>query len=103
MASIPLADNLADNVGPGGTAFLIVLALIAVTIGIFFALFGSLRRLRQSVADGKFGPQPGDPTPEDDDGPANAAPPAAEPAGDTAVADPATVTPDPGGRGGAGA
>jgi hypothetical protein len=103
MASIPLADNLADNVGPGGTAFLIVLALIAVTIGIFFALFGSLRRLRQSVADGKFGPQPGDPTPEDDDGPATAGPPAAEPAGDTAEPDPATVTPDPGGRGGAGA
>jgi hypothetical protein len=103
MASIPFAENLADNVGPGGTAFLIVLALIAVTIGIFFALFGSLRRLRQSVADGKFGPQPGDPSPEDDDGPNSAAPPAAEPVGDAAVADPAAVTPDPGGRGGAGA
>jgi hypothetical protein len=28
-----------------------------VTIGIFFALLGSLRRLKKSVAEGKFGPQ----------------------------------------------
>jgi hypothetical protein len=102
MASIPLAENLADNVGPGGTAFLIVLALIAVTIGIFFALYGSLRRLRQSVADGKFGPQPGATTPEDDDVSKTAAPPPGEPAADKAVPDPAAITPDPGGRGGAG-
>jgi hypothetical protein len=79
---------LADNVGPGGTAFLIVLALIAVTIGIFFALTGSLRRLKQSVADGKFGPQPGDTTPEGES--------KDEPVADAAI-------PDPGGRGGAGA
>ncbi len=83
---------LADNVGPGGTAFLIVLALIAVTIGIFFALFGSLKRLKQSVAAGKFGPQPGD-ADSDADG-----------AGPEAAAEPdaGAAIPDQGGRGGAG-
>ena len=46
---------LADDIGPGGTAFFIVLALIAAVIVIFWAMFGSLRRLKQSVARGAFG------------------------------------------------
>lgn len=83
---------LADNVGPGGTAFLIVLALIAVTIGIFFAMFGSLKRLKKSVADGKFGPQ------SDGTGAQAGSDSGAE---DEVAAD--TAIPDQGGRAGAGA
>ena len=46
---------LADDIGPGGTAFFVVLALIVAVIVICWAMYGSLRRLKKSVADGAFG------------------------------------------------
>ncbi len=48
---------LADKVGPGGTAALVVFVLIIACIAIFLALVGSLRRLRQRVSDGTFNAQ----------------------------------------------
>jgi hypothetical protein len=78
---------LADDIGPGGTAFFIVLALIGAALVIFWAMFGSLRRLKKSVASGDFGTQH-----EARD----------EPVGAESPAEPA-ATPDQGGRGGAGA
>lgn len=44
-----------DKTGVGGLGFLIVLALLAVSIGLFFAMRGSLRRLQQRDLDGSFG------------------------------------------------
>ncbi len=79
---------LADNIGPGGTAFFIVLALIVAALVIFWAMFGSLRRLKQSVARGAFGE-----TEQQAEADAAAATRAAG----------GSATRDPGGRGGAGA
>ena len=44
-----------DKTGVGGIGFLIVLALLAVSVGLFFAMRGSLRRLNQRDLDGSFG------------------------------------------------
>lgn len=48
------APVLADIGNTGGAGTLVVLVLIAASIGIFVALVGSLRRLRQNVSDGTF-------------------------------------------------
>lgn len=45
---------LADSVGPGGTAAIVVFVLILATIVIFVGLLGSLKRLKQSVSKGTF-------------------------------------------------
>jgi hypothetical protein len=45
---------LADSVGPGGTAALVVFLLIIAVVLIFLAMLGSLRRLRQRVRAGTF-------------------------------------------------
>jgi hypothetical protein len=45
---------LADSVGPGGTAAIVVFVLILATIAIFVGLLGSLKRLKQSVSKGTF-------------------------------------------------
>ena len=44
-----------DKTGVGGLGFLIVMALLAASIGLFFAMRGSLRRLQQRDLDGSFG------------------------------------------------
>ncbi|HEX4016458.1 MAG TPA: hypothetical protein VHX15_06930 [Frankiaceae bacterium] len=60
MAATAGARILADSVGPGGTAALVVLVLIIATIAIFVGLLGSLKRLRQNARTGKFhGADPG--------------------------------------------
>jgi hypothetical protein len=76
---------LADSVGPGGTAALVVFILIIACVGIFVAFLGSQKRLRQNVDKGIF--KTHDPRAPKD---ANAA--ATE-----------TVTRDPGDRSGEGA
>lgn len=45
----------AGQLGAGGTAFAVVLALIIAMTLIFWAMIRSFRRLRQSVASGTFG------------------------------------------------
>jgi len=77
---------LADSVGPGGTAALVVFILIIACVGIFVAFLGSQKRLRQNVSNGVF--KTHDPH----------APKDAKAAGATE-----TVTPDPGDRPAAGA
>jgi hypothetical protein len=83
---------LADSVGPGGTAALVVLVLIVACVGIFFAFIGSLKRLRKNVKLGTFNTESHTAT--------------AESTAD-AEANPAeaneTVTPDPKGRAAGGA
>jgi hypothetical protein len=79
---------LADSVGPGGTAALVVLVLIIASVGIFVAFVGSLRRLRGNVRRGTFQGAPSAKAKDQDD--------AADP-------EPETATPDPKGRGAAGA
>ncbi len=49
------AVTLAAGKSAGGTAFLIVVLLIIIAIGLFAALSGSLKRLRSRVNDGTFG------------------------------------------------
>jgi hypothetical protein len=44
-----------EQLGAGGTAFAVVLALIIAMTFIFWAMIRSFRRLRQSVASGTFG------------------------------------------------
>lgn len=44
-----------DQTGVGGLGFLIVCALLAASVGLFFAMRGSLRRLQQRDLDGSFG------------------------------------------------
>ena len=44
-----------DKTGVGGLGFLIVMALLAASVGLFFAMRGSLRRLQQRDLDGSFG------------------------------------------------
>lgn len=44
-----------DQLGAGGTAFAVVLALIIAMVFIFWAMIRSFRRLRNSVATGSFG------------------------------------------------
>jgi hypothetical protein len=48
---------LADSVGPGGTAAIVVFILIVATVGIFVAFLGSQKRLRQNVSKGTFNTQ----------------------------------------------
>jgi hypothetical protein len=45
---------LADSVGPGGTAAIVVFILILACVALFFAFVGSLRRLRQNTSRGTF-------------------------------------------------
>ncbi len=54
MAASLASPVLADSVGPGGTAALVMLVLIIACVGIFFAFTGSLKRLRGNVAKGTF-------------------------------------------------
>lgn len=54
MTASAAPQLLADKVGPGGTAALVVLLLIIASVGIFVALIGSLRRLRGNVSKGTF-------------------------------------------------
>lgn len=84
MAVSVASRVLADSVGPGGTAALVVLVLIVASVGIFVAFIGSLRRLRGNVKRGTFQGQ---------------SKPAAEAPDDAEPAAPETVTPDPKGRG----
>lgn len=90
MSAAPVV--LADSVGPGGTAALVVLILIIACVGIFFAFVGSLRRLRGNVSKGLFqGQQRRDATSA-----------AADDSSDTSHAEGA-VTPDPKGPAAGGA
>jgi hypothetical protein len=52
MAALPLAS---DDIGPGGAGFLVVILLIVAAALIFWAMSGSLKRLRKSVERGTFG------------------------------------------------
>lgn len=79
---------LADSVGPGGTAAIVVFVLILASVGIFVAFIGSQKRLRQNVSRGMFNTQ--DKQVKED------APAATPPAKDA-------VSPDPEDRPGAGA
>jgi hypothetical protein len=45
---------LADSVGPGGTAAIVVFVLILACVVIILAMLGSLKRLKQSVNRGTF-------------------------------------------------
>jgi hypothetical protein len=45
----------AEQLGAGGTAFAVVLALIIAMTFIFWAMIRSFKRLRQSVDTGTFG------------------------------------------------
>jgi hypothetical protein len=45
---------LADSVGPGGTAALVVFILIIACVVIFVAFLGSQKRLRRNVSNGVF-------------------------------------------------
>jgi hypothetical protein len=47
-------NPVADSVGPGGTAAIVVFVLILATIAIFVGLLGSLKRLRQNAKNGTF-------------------------------------------------
>jgi len=51
-----LAANVlaADDVGPGGTGFLVVVLLIVVVVALIFALRHSLKSLRRNVDNGTF-------------------------------------------------
>jgi hypothetical protein len=79
---------LADSVGPGGTAALVVFILIIACVGIFVAFLGSQKRLRRNVSNGVF--KTSDPRAPKDRAAKAAAPKE-------------TVTPDPGDRPAAGA
>jgi hypothetical protein len=79
---------LADSVGPGGTAALVVFILIIACVGIFVAFLGSQKRLRQNVSKGVF--KTYDPRAPKD-------------AAAKAAAAQETVTPDPGDQPGEGA
>ena len=74
---------LADSVGPGGTAALVVFILIIACVGIFVAFLGSQKRLRRNVSNGVF--KTFDPRAPKDSAAHDAAPKE-------------TVTPDPGDR-----
>jgi hypothetical protein len=78
---------LADSVGPGGTAALVVFILIIACVGLFVAFLGSQKRLRQNVDKGIF--KTHDPR-------------AAKDAAAQASAPKTTVTPDPGDQPGEG-
>jgi hypothetical protein len=54
MAALPLAS---DDIGPGGAGFLVVILLIVAAALIFWAMSGSLKRLRKRVERGTFGQQ----------------------------------------------
>jgi hypothetical protein len=54
VAAAAGARVLADSVGPGGTAAIVVFALILAVVVIILAMLGSLKRLRQSVSKGTF-------------------------------------------------
>ena len=83
------APVLADSVGPGGTAAIVVFALIIACVGIFIAFAGSLKRLRGNVAKGTFN--------------AHGTPPPDQGAAAEATPDDKAVSRDPGGQPGAGA
>jgi hypothetical protein len=47
--------TLAAGVSGGGLGFLIVILLILAAVGIFYAMVGSVRRMRANVSRGQFG------------------------------------------------
>lgn len=55
VAAVTL-NPLADSVGPGGTAAIVVFVLILAVVVIVLAMLGSLKRLRQNTSDGTFNP-----------------------------------------------
>ena len=50
-----MVSAASQDLGAGGTAFLIVLVLIVAMAFVFWAMIHSFRRLRQSVDSGTFG------------------------------------------------
>ncbi len=52
--AISASPVLADSVGPGGTAAIVVFVLIIACVGLFLAFIGSQKRLRQNVSRGTF-------------------------------------------------
>lgn len=54
MAATASARVLADSIGPGGTAAIVVLVLVIACVVIILAMLGSLKRLKQSVSKGTF-------------------------------------------------
>ena len=54
MAASVASTVLADSVGPGGTAAIVVFVLIIACVGIFIAFLGSIRRLRENTTNGTF-------------------------------------------------
>ena len=83
------APVLADSVGPGGTAAIVVFVLILACLVIFVGFLGSLKRLRRNASNGTFNIR----EQEENSQAASATKPAR-------ADDP--VTRDPGGPGGAG-
>ena len=47
-------NPVADSVGPGGTAAIVVFALILACVVIILAMLGSLKRLRRNTSNGTF-------------------------------------------------
>jgi hypothetical protein len=93
VAASVASPVLADSVGPGGTAAIVVFVLIIACVGIFIAFLGSIRRLRENTSNGTFKTQ--SKSPAADAGAAAEALKAERPED--------SVTRDPGGPSGAGA